>query len=141
MLASFRFHHFGLATRNMAQSAAFLTAGGYRIGEWVFDPEQSVTLAFAEHPSMPSVELIAAKDGVPSPVDNLLKSAAAAVYHLGYGCVSLETAVEELKTGGFRAMRVSPPKPAILFGGARVAFYFIREFGLVELIEEEAGQG
>ena len=131
-----RFHHFGLATRSLQKSSAFLEAEGYQVGPSVFDPEQSVRLIFADHPAMPAVELVSPELGMPGPVDTILKSSATALYHLAYGCPKIEDAVEELRTAGFRVIPIVPPKPAVLFGGTRVAFYTVKDFGLIELIEE-----
>ncbi|MGH3427567.1 MAG: VOC family protein, partial [Mycobacteriales bacterium] len=131
-----RFHHFGLATRDLEKSAQFLAASGFRVGPTIFDPEQSVDLAFAEHPLMPAVELISPRPGVPGPVDRLLAAQATAIYHLGYQCRSIEQSLTELRQAGSRVLQVSPPKPAVLFGGVHVAFVQVRDFGLVELIEE-----
>jgi methylmalonyl-CoA/ethylmalonyl-CoA epimerase len=140
MLGSLVFHHIGLATRSLTSSAAFLAAAGYQLSEPVFDPEQSVNLVFAKHAAMPAVELVSPERGLAGPVDGILKTATTAIYHLGYGCERIEDALDELKTAGFRALPVSPPKPAVLFGGSRVGFYLVKDFGLVELIEEPVSQ-
>jgi methylmalonyl-CoA/ethylmalonyl-CoA epimerase len=135
-VTSLRFHHFGLATRDLAQSARFLIATGFRVGPTIFDPEQSVDLALAEHSQMPTVELISPRSGVEGPIDRLLAAQATAIYHLGYECRSIETSMVELRRAGFRVLQAAPPKPAVLFGGVHVAFVQVRDFGLVELIEE-----
>ena len=140
-LEGLSFHHIGLATRSIAETAAVLAVLGYQVSEALYDPEQSVRLAFASHPAMPAIELIAPEPGVPGPVDNVLKSAATAIYHLGYECADIEAALAGLAAQGFRALRVSPAKPAVLFGGDRVLFCFLRDFGLIELIERPGGPG
>jgi methylmalonyl-CoA/ethylmalonyl-CoA epimerase len=139
-LGSLRFHHFGLATRSLPSSTAFLVAAGYQVSPPMFDPEQSVNLAFAEHPAMPAIELVAPEPGLAGPVDGILKASQTAIYHLGYGCQRIEDAIAALDAGGFRTLPVSPAKPAVLFGGSRVAFYRIKDFGLVELIEERLSE-
>jgi methylmalonyl-CoA/ethylmalonyl-CoA epimerase len=135
-VASLSFHHLGLATRDIDKSAQFLSAVGFDVAPTIFDPAQSVDLAFARHPLMPAVELISPKPGTAGPVDRLLKEQATAIYHLGYQCRSIEQSLVELRDAGFRALQVGQPKPAVLFGGVHVAFVQVRGFGLVELIEE-----
>ena len=104
-VTSLRFHHFGLATRDLAQSARFLIATGFRVGPTVSIPEQSVDLALAEHSQMPTVELISPRSGVEGPIDRLLAAQATAIYHLGYECRSIETSMVELRRAGFRVCR------------------------------------
>ena len=52
-----------------------------------------------------------------------------------YTTHDLEASLEQIEQAGLRPFEVSPPKPAVLFGGERVSFYLILGFGLIEVIE------
>lgn len=132
----FTFHHLGLAIREANAAEAFLRDLGYEIGARVEDPLQRVTLSLCPHGSMPAVEIITPlgteSDG---PLANYLKAGTALIYHVCYECDTLDGAVETWKAQGHRVVQLSEPKPAVLFGGRRVAFYSVRGFGMVELLE------
>ena len=57
------------------------------------------------------------------------------VYHLCYTTMDLDHTLDRIEQSGLRPFEVSPPKPAVLFGGERVSFYMILGLGLIELIE------
>ena len=58
-------------------------------------------------------------------------------YHVCFAVPSIEQGVRALDDGApERVIEVMPPKPAVLFGGARVAFYSVPGLGLVELLEQ-----
>ena len=129
------FDHFGLATRDAERTLAFLRGLGYTAPEAVHDPLQRVNLVLCEHATMPAVEVIFATDEA-GPVDAILAQQAQAIYHLCFRSACLAASLTAIKAAGHRAMVVSPPKPAVLFGGRRVSFYMVRGFGLIEIIEE-----
>lgn len=127
------FHHFGLATRKPDLAVAFLTSLGYKSRGSVFDPSQNVNLILCSHAEMPTVEVISPAD-TPGPVDNLLKTLSGTVYHLAFTCADLSrtlAAIEQTQ----RVIRLSSPRPALLFHGRHVSFYNIDGIGIVEIIE------
>lgn len=129
------FDHFGLATRDAGSSQAFLSGLGYDTPPAIYDPLQRVNLALCTHPAMPAVEVIAA--GPESgPLEAVLAQQPQAIYHLCYRATDLAASLAAIKAAGHRLMVVSPPKPAVLFGGQRVSFYMVRGFGLIEIIED-----
>jgi methylmalonyl-CoA/ethylmalonyl-CoA epimerase len=131
------FHHFGLATSGPDEGRTFLSHLGYSIAVPIFDPEQRVNLIWCVHERMPPVEIIFPADGV-STLDNILKGRDAHIYHVCYECSSIEQAVTSMKEIGLRIIQAAPPKQAILFSGRKVAFYLIKGFGLIELLEISA---
>jgi catechol 2,3-dioxygenase-like lactoylglutathione lyase family enzyme len=135
-----QFHHLGLAVRKPEDARRFLTAMGYRVGDVVFDPEQNVNLHMCTHDVMPGVEIIYPGESGKTPVDRLLaRHDSGIVYHVCYRTDDLAGALAAMAEAGLRTLCVSPPKPAILFGGERVSFYMVDGFGLIEIIEM-AGQ-
>jgi hypothetical protein len=132
------FHHVGLAVRLSEPAFIYLGALGYRIGRAVFDPLQRVNLSMCSHCEMPDVEVIWPGDG-PSPVDNLIKRRGSAVYHLCYHSLDPEGAVAAMEAAGLRVLQISPPQPAILFGGLAVSFHAVADLGLIEIIHGDPG--
>jgi catechol 2,3-dioxygenase-like lactoylglutathione lyase family enzyme len=129
------FHHFGLAVRRAQEAITFLTALGYRLGPPVFDPLQNINLIMGEHDSHPGVEIIY-PGTEPGPVDKLIeRHASGIIYHLCYVTENLENSLKHFEDAGLKPLCISPPKPAVLFGGRKVSFYNIKGVGLIEILE------
>jgi len=134
-----RFHHLGLAVLRLNDAAALLRGLGYRIGEPIFDPEQNVNITMCSHSEMPDIEVIYPGRGQ-SPIDAFVaRHSNGIVYHLCYVTDNLADTLSRMSEARLRWQCVSPPKPAILFGGRRVSFYMVLGIGLIEIIEEAAG--
>src|SRR5215210_8106551 len=127
------FHHFGLAVRSPDEAFLYLGSLGYTEGNSAFDPLQKVNLAMRHHPIMPDVEVIWPGD-VRSPIDNLLSRTASMIYHLCYTSPNPQAALSALEAAGLATIVVSPPTPAVLFGGRAVSFHHIKGFGLIEFL-------
>jgi catechol 2,3-dioxygenase-like lactoylglutathione lyase family enzyme len=135
------FHHFGLAVRQPDEAFTYLRALGYKDGNQVFDERQRVNLAMRHHALMPDVEVIWPGDG-PSPIDVQIRRMGSLIYHLCYSCADGDAAIAAIEAAGIETALVSPPTPAILFGGRHVSFHMISGFGLIELLhcgEQQAG--
>jgi len=129
------FHHLGLAVRQPQEAEIFLSAMGYRMGEAVLDPGQNVHLKMCAHDTEPDVEIIWPSD-TRGPIDGLMqRHPAGIVYHVCYVSDDLAAALVALEKAGLRAVCVSPPKPAPLFGGRNVSFYNVIGIGLIEILE------
>jgi hypothetical protein len=132
-LSGLAFHHFGLAVSAPEAAFLYLAALGYTEGNSAFDPLQKVNLAMRHHALMPDVEVIWPGDD-PSPIDNLVKRTGSMIYHLCYTCPDPAAAIAALEAAGIETVVVSPPTPAILFGGREVSFHQISGFGLIEIL-------
>jgi hypothetical protein len=132
-LSGIAFHHFGLAVAAPEEAFLYLASLGYTEGNSVFDPLQKVNLAMRHHSFMPDVEVIWPGEG-PSPIDNLVKRTGSMIYHLCYSCPDPAAALSALERAGLETIVVSPPTPAILFGGREVSFHHISGFGLIEML-------
>jgi len=128
------FDHLGLATRDPEKTLAFLRALGYQAHEPIHDPLQGVDLVLCHHPSMPDIEVIFSA-GNAGPLQSILAAQPQAIYHLCYRSRDLDSTLTAMKAAGQRVMRVSDPKPAILFRNKPVSFHLVRGFGLIEIIE------
>lgn len=130
-LTGFRFHHIGVACRDLEKEAQALRLVGYEIeGQRFLDPLQKIHGCFLVGPG-PRMELLAPVDDS-SPVMSWLNKDIK-MYHQAYEVESMEAALGTLTAQ--QAVVVSRPKPAIAFGGRKVAFLMFPNRLLVELIE------
>jgi hypothetical protein len=130
------FHHLGLAVRSAEPALAFVRGMGYVAGPPVFDPLQNVNLIMCTHEAEPDIEIIYKATG-DAPIDPLLsKHPKGLIYHSCYVSQSATKSIDALAEAGLRAVCVSPPKAAVLFGGLQVSFYQIAGIGLIEIIDE-----
>ncbi|OWY71173.1 hypothetical protein B7486_11260 [cyanobacterium TDX16] len=125
------FHHVGVAVRELSAAVEQLAAlfGARTDSEIVHDPEQGVFIQFVTVAGL-RIELLApAAD--PCPLDPILKRGVA-IYHVAYEVPDLDAELRRLSTTQVRL--VSHPKPAVAFGGRRVAFVVFQGM-MFELIE------
>jgi hypothetical protein len=139
-LSGLAFHHFGLAVAAPEEAFRYLSLLGYTEGNSAFDPLQKVNLAMRHHTLMPDVEVIWPGEG-PSPIDNLIKRTGTMIYHLCYASPDPAAALGALETAGLETVLVSPPTPAILFGGREVSFHHVSGFGLIEMLYPAKREG
>ncbi len=129
-----KFHHFGLAVHEFEPALGFFKNLGYTASKPVTDPLQDVELIMCTSDLQPDVELIRPLSES-SPVSSFLEKNQEMIYHPCYQVKNIE---EALKTNfpGMRVLKVSPPKPATLFGNHPVAFFYVKGIGLIELLEK-----
>lgn len=97
------------------------------------DPNQKVKVAFlATQPGEAQIELVE-PDASDAPVVNFLKERGECLHHLCYEVEDLEGALAIMKSRG--AMIAKRPKPAVAFGGRRIAWVLTAQKLLVELLE------
>jgi Glyoxalase/Bleomycin resistance protein/Dioxygenase superfamily len=132
--ADLAFHHLGLAVASPDEAFRFLASLGYTAGASAFDPLQRVNLSMRHHPTMPDVEVIWPSSG-PSPIDKLIKKTGSMIYHICYACSNASAAIDALTASGIEIVTVSPPTPAVLFGGREVSFHHVSGFGLIEILQ------
>ncbi|MGC2112657.1 MAG: VOC family protein [Candidatus Korobacteraceae bacterium] len=130
------FDHIGYAVESIAEYVeSFLLPlfPGSQVGETVEDPLQGVRVAFVDFPGHGRVELIepAAPD---SPVRKILKAKRGGLYHLCYSVEDMEQEIQRFREKG--CLVISPPKPAVAFGGRRVAFLYTPQRDIVEFVEQ-----
>ncbi len=130
------FHHVGLAVPDIDSSRAFFerTLGANVESEVFHDPLQGVRIQFIQAGGL-RIELLAPA-AAPCPLDGILKRGVG-LYHAGYETVEFDEKVRSIGASGMSL--VSPPKPAVAFGGRRVAFFMGRGL-IIELIEGIAEQ-
>ncbi len=130
-----RFHHIGMAVKDIDATAAIYKDGGYKMSEVVFDPFQNVNICWLTKKDAPIVELLAPVDEK-SPVNKTLEKVGVSPYHCCYIVDDLDNSVSELRKQ--RYVMVSKPAEAVAFKGSRVCFLFNKNVGLIELVETPA---
>lgn len=135
MAAPLRLHHVGYVVASIERAMpGFVRSLAATWDEQVIhDPLQKVRVAFlttrAEDPQIELVE----PAGEDSPVLRFLQQGGG-LHHVCYEVADLEEQLVEFRSrGGMIARR---PKPAVAFGGRRIAWVITPEKLLVELLEE-----
>jgi len=126
-----RFHHLGVASPDLAAGLAFVRAQFevVAVSQTVHDPLQDADLVLIETANGMNVELVAGAQ-----VANLL-ARGVTLYHTCFEVDDLDAELQAICRRGGAV--VAEPKPALLFGGRRVAFAQT-PMGLVELLETTA---
>ena len=135
MLPNFKFHHIGVAVKEIYATASVYEQGGYHRSASIFDHIQNVNICWLTKEGMPTVELLAPVDEK-SPVNKTLEKVGVSPYHCCYVVDNIEEAAAELKKQ--RYIMVSKPAEAVAFCGSRVCFLFNKNVGLIELVEAPA---
>ena len=135
MLESFKFHHIGVAVKELDTTASVYEQGGYKRSSSIFDSIQNVNICWLTKEGMPTVELLAPVDEK-SPVNKTLEKVGVSPYHCCYVVDNLEDACAELRKQKY--IMVSKPAEAVAFCGSRVCFLFNKNVGLIELVEAPA---
>ena len=104
-----RFHHIGIACRDIAKTQGFYNAIGYSASPVVDDPLQHVRVCFLEKQGGPRLELLEPLDEQ-SPVARTLATVGVSPYHICYEVQDIETAVNEMRKERF--LWVNGPVPA-----------------------------
>jgi Glyoxalase/Bleomycin resistance protein/Dioxygenase superfamily len=128
-----KFHHFGLALRDLEPAATFLAGIGYEVGSFVLDEGQMVRVAMCHGKGLPPVEIVLSY-GAEGPLSGILKRHDALFYHSCFTTEDAEASLAKMMNDGLEVIPVSPPKPAPLFDGRSVSFHYVSGFGLIELL-------
>jgi len=131
-------HHLGCVVPSISAVADAFAASisASWNGQIIHDPFQRVHVAFfkpvdARNPVYELVEP-AADD---SPVTRFLKKGGG-LHHVCYEIDNLESGLEEARKVGF--VVVSPAKPAVAFGGRRIAWICSKNRLLIEFLERDS---
>ena len=127
----FRFHHLGVACRDIGREAEAWAKLGYAAeGPDFTDPIQKIRGRFLVGLG-PRLELLEPA-GEGSPIDGVL-ARGGKIYHQGFEAFDFDAALRDLPASGARI--VQPAAPAVAFGGRRIAFAMTASLNLIEIIE------
>ena len=137
-----RLHHVGfiVASIDNALPGFLLSLGAQVITGKIHDPLQKVNVLFLKPSEGDYSQIELVEPATPdSPVGRFLAQQGGGMNHLCYEVGDIEASLEAMKQR--RSVIVSKPKPAVAFGGRRVAWAVTRERLLVELLEAGEGNG
>lgn len=130
---AYRFHHFGVACRDLDLEAAHYRTFGYRPERDDFeDPIQGVRGRFLIDGG-PRLELLVALPGS-AVLDPWLRGGSR-IYHQAFEVDDLPGSIASLMAD--RARVVVEPVPAVAFDGRSISFVMLRTLALIELIETD----
>ncbi len=137
MAAALRLHHMGFVVADIATAMPNFVRS--MAAEWdgqiINDPLQKVKVAFlTTRPGDAQIELVQPESKA-SPVTRFLQERGGGMHHLCYEVADLEGELKAFRSRG--AVIASRPKPAVAFGGRRIAWVLTAEKFLVELLEEK----
>jgi methylmalonyl-CoA/ethylmalonyl-CoA epimerase len=141
MTVALRLHHMGFVVADIASAMpAFVRSMAAEWNGRIFeDPLQKAKVAFlTTRPGDAQIELVQPV-GDDSPVRRFLQERGGGMHHLCYEVADLEAELAAFRSRG--AAIASRPKPAIAFGGRRIAWVITSEKFLVELLEEGPDRG
>jgi methylmalonyl-CoA/ethylmalonyl-CoA epimerase len=129
------FHHVGFVVASIAQSARSLADA--LDADWdeqiIHDPNQAVRVTFlrSRRAGDPLFELVEPA-GENTPVLAFLEQGGG-LHHICYEVESLEAALTRIRACG--ALIARQPKPAVAFGGRRIAWVYTKQKLLIEYLE------
>ena len=112
-----------------------MLGGGYFSSAIIYDSIQNVNICWLTKDDSPIIELLAPVNEN-SPVNRTLEKVGVSPYHCCYIVANIEVAAVELRKQHY--IMLSKPAEAVAFKGSRVAFFFNKNVGLIELVEEPA---
>ncbi|RUL54200.1 VOC family protein [Lysinibacillus antri] len=128
----FKFHHIGLACKNIEKEILAHEKLDYIKETDVFvDSNQKIKGIFMVNGAF-RVELLEATNSE-SPINNYLKKGIR-MYHQCFTTPNIQQAIDYLQNQG--AMLVVEPINAVAFNNRKIAFLYLRTRMLIELIEE-----
>lgn len=139
-MAEARLHHLGYVVADIGEALPHWSASldARSVSAIFHDPLQKVRVVFLEPAEQGArVELVApAADD--SPVAAFL-ARGGGLHHVCYEVDDLEGQIRTMAAR--RAILVRPPKPAVAFGGRRIAWMTTRERMLIEYVERSSAEG
>jgi len=135
MAAPLRLHHIGFVVSSIEKCMpGFVhSMAAEWDGRFFDDPIQKARVAFmTTRAGDPQIELVEPL-GEDSPVRRFLENTGGALHHLCYEVDDLEQELKAFRSRG--GLIAKPPKPAVAFGGRRIAWTITAEKLLVELLE------
>jgi methylmalonyl-CoA/ethylmalonyl-CoA epimerase len=133
MFSDFIFHHIGIATHSIEDTAQFYIEAGYSMSILVKDDIQNVTVCFLDKKDMPCIELVQPLSNL-SPVSKIIEKSGVTPYHFCYVVKEIDSSIINLKK--YKFISISHPVPAIAFANKKICFLFNKNFGLIELLEK-----
>tara|TARA_B100000886_G_scaffold101634_1_gene67527 strand:- start:12796 stop:13224 length:429 start_codon:yes stop_codon:yes gene_type:complete len=127
-----KFHHYGIAVKSFKNYLKFYKRLGYKFQTKIIDKRQHVELILCNAKNFPSVELVKPINKK-SPITRMLNNSESSIYHVCYEAKKKNFDINNF-LNNFNYVCVSEPKPDKLFKKRFTGFYFIKDFGLIEIL-------
>ncbi len=125
-------HHIGYLVKNISKSMESFQMLGYtRVSEITYDAEREIEICFMKNGDY-TIELVCPMSNT-SVVSSLIKKIGVSAYHICYEVEDLVATGDYLRTQGYLPIAEAAPAPAI--EGRKVAFYYSKNMGMIELVE------
>ena len=135
-MMEFAIEHIGYVTRNIERTTETFKILGYSAEEIVNDDTQKTRICFLRKAGEVSIELVE-----PYPENatmlNMLKKGATP-YHTCYTVTDVQQTYDQLKDMGFTPLFSPVPAPA--FGNRLICYFWKKDIGLIEIVEQEKGE-
>ena len=128
-----RLNHLGIASLDIEKTKRSMQVlyPGAEAGETVYDPLQQAFLCLVKISDGTVFEIVCSEQA------KKIARSGFCVYHICMETVDFDGTMKKWLLSGYDL--IAAPKPAVLFGGRRVAFWRT-ETGLVELLEAKSGE-
>ena len=133
MLPDFVFHHIGIATTSINNTAKYYLDAGFSMTEEVVDTIQKVKITFLEKDSMPRIELLEPSEE-DSPVSKILSKSGVCPYHICYEVDDIDVCINQLKKKRF--IPLFKPVNAIALNNRLICFLYNTDIGLIEILQK-----
>jgi methylmalonyl-CoA/ethylmalonyl-CoA epimerase len=137
MLNLQKLHHIGYVVRDLKTGLDGLitSLSATWDGHVYDDPHQRVKVAFLDVTAgAPSIELVQPLSD-DSPVQRFLVKSGGGLHHVCFEVTDLEQQMQAMQAR--HCLKIRSPKPAVAFGGRRIAWMLTREHLLIELLESD----
>ncbi len=124
--------HIGYLTGDIASTARELETLGYHAGSITDDDTQRTRICLLTCPDNVTIELVEPYETNKTML-KMLKTRGVAPYHLCYRVDDIGQAHDELVEKGWTALFAPVPAPA--FDGRRICYFWNRDTGFLELLE------
>lgn len=131
------FHHVGFVVARIEDCIASMAEQLYSNwdGEIIHDPLQKVRVAFLTPRSGPMARIELVEPAGPDAPVNRFLQAGGGLHHVCYETGDLEAELARARSLGAAVLR--QPKPAVAFGGRRIAWVITKQKLLVEYLERD----
>lgn len=133
MLKEFKFHHIGIATKNIQITANIYINAGYNQSQIYNDRIQNVSVSFLTKTNNPMIELVEPIN-LDSPINSILSNNGTIPYHLCYEVNDIFESIINLKA--LKYIAISKPVTAVAFENRKICFLYNKDIGLIELLEK-----
>jgi len=129
-----KFHHIGIATKNLIFAKNDYINLGFSSTEVLYVSSQKVKVCFVNKKNHPRIELIEPTD-LHSPVINILNKVGSTPHHICYQTSDFIRIIELLKKNHF--LLLGKPVISNALSNQQICFLYNRNTGLIELLEEK----